>query len=169
MFIQFLKKLFSKQKLQKFLPAWKLLAKDQELLALIEGYQIPLLMEPGQEKAPEIPNLNQEQQKLVDLEVKVLLEKGSISKVSLSKGEFLSSLFLISKKGGGNRPVINLKDLNWFIPYKHFKMEGLHCLKYVLEKGDYMCKVDLKDAYFSVPLHKDSRTLVRFLWSGNLY
>ena len=126
-------------------------------------------MEPVQEKAPKVLKLNQEQQKQVDLEVKAMLEKGSISKVCHSKGEFLSSLFLISKKGGGNRPVINLKDLNWFIPYKHFKMEGLHCLKYVLPKGDYMCKIDLKDAYFSVPLHKDSRKLVLFLWAGNLY
>ena len=106
-----LKKLFSKQKIPKcalagrikeFLPAWKLLTKDQELLALVEGYQIPLLIEPVQEKAPKIPNFNQEQQKLVNLEMKAILEKGSISKVGHSKGEFLSSLFLISKKGGGN-------------------------------------------------------------------
>ena len=40
------------------------------------------------------------------------------------KGEFLSSLLLNSKKGGGNKSVINLRDLNRFIPYKHFKMEG---------------------------------------------
>ena len=48
-------------------------------------------------------------------------------------------------------------------------MEGLHCLKYVLQKGDYICKIDLTDAYLSVPLHKDSRKLVRFLWAGNLH
>ena len=81
----------------------------------------------------------------------------------------MRSLFLISKKGGDNRPVIYLKDLNQFIPYKHFKMEGLHNLKYVLQKRDYMYEIDLKDAYFSVLLHKDSRKLVRFLWEGNLY
>ena len=98
-----------------------------------------------------------------------MLEKGPISNVCHSKAEFLSSLFQISKKGGGNRPVINLKDLNYFIPYKHFKVEGLHCPKYLFKKGDYMCKIDLKDAYFSVPLHKDSRKLVRFLWAGNFY
>ena len=143
--------------------------KDQELLALVEGYQIPLLMEPLQEKAPKVLKLNQEQQKQVDLEVNAMLEKGSISKVCHSKGEFLSSFYLISKKGGGNRPVINLKDLNWFTPYRQFKMEGLHCLKYVFQKGDYMCKIDLKDAHFSVPLHKDSQKLVRFPWAGNLY
>ena len=65
--------------------------KDQELLALVEGYQIPLLMEPLQEKVPKVLKLNQEQQKQVDLEVNAMLEKGSISKVCHSKGEFLSS------------------------------------------------------------------------------
>ena len=64
-------------------------------------------MEPVQEKAPKVLKLNQEQQKQVDLEVKAMLEKCSISKVCHSKGEFLSSLFLISKKGVGNQPVIN--------------------------------------------------------------
>ena len=47
-------------KIEGFLPAWKLLTKDQELLALVEGYQIPFLMEPVQEKTPEVPKLNQE-------------------------------------------------------------------------------------------------------------
>ena len=96
-----------------------------------------------------------------------MLEKRSISKVCHSKREFYSSLFLISKKDGGNQAVINLKDLNQIIPYKHFKMEGLQM--YVLQKRDYMCKIDLKDAYFSVPLHKDSRKLVQSLWARNLY
>ena len=52
-----------------------------------------------------------------DLEVKAMLEKGSILKVCHSKGESLSSLFMISKKGGENGLVINSKDLNRFIPY----------------------------------------------------
>ena len=38
-------------------------------------------MNPVQEKAPKIPKLNQEQQKQVDLVVKAMLEKGSVSKV----------------------------------------------------------------------------------------
>ena len=102
--------MFSKQKIpncalagriKEFLPAWKLLTEDQELLALVKGYQIPLVMDPVQEKTPKVPKLNQEQQKQVDLEVKAMLEKGSISKVCHSKVEFLSSLFLISKTLAG--------------------------------------------------------------------
>ena len=46
-------------------------------------------------------------------------------------------------------------------------MVGLHCLKYVLQKGHYMCKIDLKDEYFNVPPHKDSRKLLRLLLAGN--
>ena len=109
----------------------RLLTKYQELLALVKGYQSPLVMDPVQEKAPKVPKLYQEQQKQVDLEMKAMLEKGSISKVCHSKGKCLSSLFLISKKDSGNRPVINLKDLSRFIPYKYFNMDSLHCLKYV--------------------------------------
>ena len=48
---------------------------------------------------------------------------------------FLSNLFLVEKKDGDNRPVINLKSRNNFIPYKHFKMGGLRCLKDLLKKG----------------------------------
>ena len=97
-----------------------------------------------------------------------MLKKGSIRKFHPSKGEFVSNLFLEKKKDGGQRPVVNLKQLNAFIPYCHFKMEGLQNLKYMLQKGDYIYKLDLKDAYFWVPLDKNSGQFVRFRWSGNL-
>ena len=75
--------------IEKFLPAWKLLTKDQELLALVEGYQIPLLMEPVQEKVLKEPKFNQEQQKQVDLEVKAMFGKGlHFKSLSLKRGIF---------------------------------------------------------------------------------
>lgn len=49
---------------------------------------------------------------------------------------FLSTLFLVPKKDGGQRPVINLKNLNSFVEVPHFKMEGIHTLKGLLKKGD---------------------------------
>ena len=48
-------------------------------------------------------------------------------------------------------------------------MEGLLLLKEVLQKGDYMCKIDLKDAYFSVPLHTESQKFLRFQWKSQLF
>jgi len=67
------------------------------------------------------------------------------------------------------RPVINLKKLNSFVPYEHFKMEGLFLIKEIMQKGDFLCKLDLKDAYFSVPLHQESRKFVRFEWKRIMY
>ena len=98
-----------------------------------------------------------------------MLEKGAIREAIHCKDQFVSHLFLVSKKDGGQRPVINLKELNTFLPYKHFKMEGLHLLKEILERGDYLCKLDLRDAYFCVPLNKQSRKYVRLEWEGSLY
>ena len=69
-----------------------------------------------------------------------MLDKGAIKKVEHQfPHQFVSNILLVKKKDGGNRPCRNLKALNNFIPYKHFKMEGLHCLKYLLEENDFLC------------------------------
>ena len=61
-----------------------------------------------------------------------MLEEGAIRGAIHCKDQFVSHLFPVSKKDGGQRRVINLKDLSTFIPYKHFKMEGLYLLKKIL-------------------------------------
>jgi hypothetical protein len=55
--------------------------------------------------------------------------------------------FLVPKKDGGQTPVINLKNLNVFLRYEYFKMEGIHLLKDLLLKDDWLVKIDLTDAY----------------------
>jgi hypothetical protein len=50
--------------------------------------------------------------------------------------------------------VINLKDLNAHIQYDHFKMEGTHLLRDLLQPQDWLGKIDLKDAYFVIPIWK---------------
>ena len=62
-----------------------------------------------------------------------------------------------------------MKHLNHFVPYRNFKMDGWHCLRDILKKKKYMCKLDLKDVYISVLLNAASRKFVRFLWSRKLY
>jgi hypothetical protein len=93
---------------------------------------------------------------LIDQEVQELLAKQAVHYVSGSPDNgFVSSLFVVPKKGGGHRPVINLKPLNNFVPYEHFKMESIHMLKDLLRKDDYLVKIDLKDAYLTVPVWRD--------------
>jgi len=61
---------------------------------------------------------------LVDQEVETMLKK-AIQVVDRSPDQFMSAIFLAEKKDAGFRPV---KPLNKFIPYEHFKMEGLPLL-----------------------------------------
>ena len=158
-------------RLVHFKENWAKLTQDPEILEIIQnGYKIAFMETPNQTRSPFQSPLNQEEEEMISTEVQEMLQKGAISNVTGScQDQFLSNLFLVAKKDGASRPVINLKTLNKFIPYKHFEMEGLHCLKYLIQQNDYLCKVDLKDAYFSVPLHNNSRKLLRFLWLGNLY
>ena len=86
------------------------------------------------------------------LEVATLLEKGALNMVKPVLGQFLSSLFLVPKRDGNSRPLINLKELNVFLKYDHFKMEGIHLVRDLLQPQDWLGKIDLKDAYFVIPV-----------------
>ena len=48
----------------------------------------------------------------------------------------MNIVFLERKKDRENRPVINLKHLNQFIPYQHFKIEGLFYRREMLRKDE---------------------------------
>ena len=97
-----------------------------------------------------------------------MLNKGAILETPKRlEEEFISNLFFIEKGDGRIRPVINLKHLNQFTPYQHFKMKGWHCLRNILKKRDYICKLDLKKAYFSVPLNSDPENLFGFFGQRN--
>ena len=64
--------------------------------------------------------------KKIEAEISELLQKGALTNVTPDSDRFVSNLFLVPKRDGGSRPVINLKDLNEYLQYNHFKMEGIH-------------------------------------------
>ena len=68
------------------------------------------------------------------------------------------------KRGGGQRPVINLRALNQYVQVEHFKIEGLHLVPDLLQQRDWMVKMDLKDAYLQIPIHPDHQHLLQFIW-----
>ena len=135
-------------RLKYFSKAWKKLTTDQSILGLLNSSVILFQKKPFQSKIPFQLATSREQQKLINTDVKEMFNKGAIRQYSTAKREFLSNLFLVKEKDGRKRPVINLKHLNTFVPYNHFKMEGLQNLIYLLQEGGYVCKLNLKDAYY---------------------
>lgn len=42
--------------------------------------------------------------------------------------------------------MLDCQKINNYIQYHHLKLEGVPALRDILEKNDYICKIDLKDA-----------------------
>jgi len=83
-----------------FLKSWQKLTNDQAILQIVQIYQIPFVSKPFQRSAPKPPHLKAEEKKLVDQEIKEMLSKGAIEKAQSSQDQFLSNVFLVSKKDG---------------------------------------------------------------------
>lgn len=111
-----------------------------------------------------------EKQKIVDLEIQALLEKGAIRRVKSLSPSYVSNIFVVPKKDGGFRPIINLKPLNrHYISAPHFRMDTVKDVSHLLRPGDFCASIDLKDAYFHIPVHKKFHRYLRFVWKGKMY
>ena len=121
-------------------------------------------MTPIQTGPPPVLQFSKSDSAKIDAEIQSLQQKGALKQVPPESDQFLSNLFLVPKRDGTSRPVINLKGLNSFLQYTHFKMEGIHLLHDLVQPGDWLGKIDLKDAYFVVPIWKGHRKYLRFLW-----
>uniref|UniRef100_A0A914VC37 Reverse transcriptase domain-containing protein n=1 Tax=Plectus sambesii TaxID=2011161 RepID=A0A914VC37_9BILA len=155
-----------------FLPNWRRITRDQWVLRAIQGYSLDFATDPGQQRdAPTPIQFTPSERKLVDMEVQKMLAKGAITEVRGNEVSdlWLSRLFLVPKKSGEVRPVVNLKPLNCFLQYEHFKMEGLFMLKDLVRPGDFCAKVDMKDAYYGIPLDLHHRHFVAFEWRKRFF
>ncbi len=117
---------------------------------------------PVQRSVPCPVAMSREMKEVCDTEVRELLAKQAIVGVTDGSHGFECSLFVIPKKSGGFRPIVNLKPLNQFIQYEHFKMENLDSGRFLLRKGDWMVKLDLKDAYLKIPVHPSHQKVSAF-------
>lgn len=103
------------------------------------------------------------------VEVGKLLGKGAMRRASFDPNQFLSNQFKIPKKGDQLRPVINLKLLNHFVEYLHFKMEGLSSLLVLINPNGYMITMDLKDASYRSRSMPITRNIYFFEWKSELW
>ncbi|MCS5551062.1 MAG: reverse transcriptase domain-containing protein, partial [Gammaproteobacteria bacterium] len=104
-------------------------------------------------------------------EVKKLLGKGAIELVPPGQeGQgFYSTFFIVPKKDGGLRPILNLKPLNVYMEKSHFKMETLRSIIQALHVGEWGSTIDLRDAYLQIPMFPPHRKYLRFCVQGVHY
>ena len=161
--------------LAPFSKAWASAGADTLLVrTLQEGYRIPFLEQPVLSRKPVLfPTYTKTSEKYEVLrrEVKDLLTKQAIEEVVNPENSpgFYSRLFVVPKKDGKWRPIIDLSPLNRLVRCDHFKMETTASVLSAVIKGQWMTSIDLKDAYFQIPMHPSSRKFLRFVFEGKIF
>ena len=99
-----------------------------------------------------------------------LLQKRAVERVQdLGTPGFYSWLFLIPKKNGKLRPVIDLSLLNQYIMKQPFKMETVKLVRQSILVHDWTVSIDLTDAYLHVPIHPRSRKYLQIMFGLSVH
>lgn len=91
--------------------------------SFVSGYSIEFDSNPFQTFIPVPIKFNESETETIDNEISDLFKKGIIEHATSDNDEYISNIFLRPKKNGKFRVILNLKHLNNFIEYHHFKME----------------------------------------------
>ncbi len=104
-------------------------------------------------------------------EIAVLLAKDAIEPVPQAEMRqgFYIHYFIIPKKGGGLRPILDLRVLNRALHRLPFKMLTHRCMNRCIQPRDWFAAIDLKDAYFHVSILPRHRPFLRFAFEGRAW
>lgn len=150
---------------------WEKITTDQWVISVIrEGYKLEF------EKIPAFMGVRhtvvpQKDIPIISKEISSLIEKDAVEMVPLNQQNqgFYSTLFLVPKKNGELRPVINLRPLNRYLVKKHFKMDTLSKIINLVKPNDWAFSIDLSDAYMHIPIFPKHRKYLRFAFQGKCY
>ena len=106
---------------------------------------------------------------IIDREIEKLLSQKVIEQAEFAEDRFISPVFIRQKKNGEFRLILNLKKLNEFITYNHFKMETFEIALTMITKDMSMCSLDIRHAYYSVPVAIEHRKYLCFVWKEQIY
>ncbi len=104
-------------------------------------------------------------------EIAVLLAKDAIEPVpptEMRQG-FYSPYFIVPKKGGGLRPILDLRVLNRALHKLPFKMLTHRRMIKCIQPQYWFAAIDLKDAYFHVSILPRHRPFLRFAFEGRAW
>ena len=155
-------------RLAHFQNRWGEITEDSWVLSVVrKGYKIPFVNKPFLSPTP-IFLQQTESQALVE-EVNKLLLKGAVEKIEPEGLGFYSRIFLVPKKNGKLRLIIDLSRLNMFPDIQSFRIETANKVRQAIQPNDWAFSLDLTDAYLHVPIHRQSRQYLRFCLKGQAY
>ena len=153
-------------RLSLFLDSWRSITRDQYVLHLLQqGLHLSFESQPLLTTSPvpfPLPEASSKREHL-RAEILSMLEKGAIERVvNKSSLGFYSLLFVIPKKNGKTRLVIDLRK-------EKFHMDTPTNLRHSIIKGDWVISLDLTGTFLHVPIHPLSRKFLRFCYQDEVF
>ncbi len=156
--------------LSQFTEAWQALPGVSEwvMKSIKNGYTLQFFRRPPRFNSSTVRERNAS---VLREEIHNLLAKRAVEAVPLTDREsgFYSRYFLVPKKNGGLRPILDLRPLNRALSKRSFKMITLRQILSHIRPGDWCISVDLKDAYFHIQVAPRHRRFLRFAFEGIAY
>ncbi len=135
------------------------------------GYAIQFARRPPKFRGIRFTSVKAVDAPVLRAEITVLLAKDAIESVPPAdmRSGFYSPYFIVPKKSGGLRPILDFRDLNRALHKLPFKMLTQKCIFGCVRPLDWLAAIDLKDAYFHVSILPRHRPFLRFTFEGRAY
>ncbi|KAL0147675.1 hypothetical protein M9458_057010 [Cirrhinus mrigala] len=104
-----------------------------------------------------------------DLEMGEIVLRGTSTSAPPPPGEGRGPYFIVPKKNGGLRPILDLRVLNRSLIKMPFKMLTPKRIISCIRHQDWFAAIDLKYAYFYVSIFPQHRLFLRFAFKGQAY
>lgn len=147
---------------------WNSLRASTTITNILNGYRIPFVRKPPLTKLSQAKNKILDPSKTMSQQISNLLEMGAISVNKFNHG-YLSPIFLREKSNGSHRLILNLKNLNFYVDTPKFRLVSLRKVSQIIQKGDYMVKIDISNAYYHIPVWDSHRRYLSFAFGNNIY
>ena len=133
---------------------WKKLTSDKFILQMVRGDTIEFENDIPTKYNAKDPSFSLVEEEEIQVILEEMLHKRIIRETTHESTEFVSPTFIVKKPDGRTRLILNLKELNEFIRYEHFKMDGINTIINMVTRNCFMATIDLKDAYYSVGMSR---------------
>ena len=156
-------------RLAHFVEKWEEITDNKWVLSIVRnGFRIPFIKIPPLSSVP--IRMSQSSSPFLREDIENLLNKRAVERVQNPETPgFYSRIFLVPKKNGKFRLILDLSLLNRYIEKQAFKMETVKSVRQAMRLNDWAVSIDLTDAYLHVPIHRQSRKYLRFVHEDQVY
>ena len=155
-------------RLAHFAHFWQNITSNQWVFSIVKrGYRIPFKELPPLSSQPIF--FHQSQRPELAEEVNNLLQKRAVEEIIPESPGFYSRIFLVPKKNGKLRLIIDLSTLNHYGLTQSFRMETQKKVRNSIHPKDWAFSLDLTDAYLHVLIHPMSRKYLRFTLNNKIF